>query len=94
MNEIKIPRYIDSQPQLFFWELDEALVFFGCMSVGVAIGGWGLLILMALGYFAVGQFKRFKNGQMPGILQHLTYSVGLMELNKIYRNGLLKIFIL
>lgn len=88
MNEVSIPRYIDAQPQLFFWELDEALVFFGCMGVGVAIGGLYLVLMMVAGYFAVGQFKRFKNGQMDGILQHLAYWSGFMQLNKIYKNGL------
>lgn len=38
MTEIDIPRYIDNQPQLFFWELDEAIIFIGCLAGGISLG--------------------------------------------------------
>ena len=84
MNEIDIPRYIDCQPQLFFWELDEAVVFIGCLAGGIALGGWFALASMGAGIFAVKAFKRFKSGALEGVLLHLCYWAGVMSLNEIY----------
>ena len=53
MNEVDIPRYVDSQPQLFFWEIDEAVIFIGLLGCGIAIGGWFTLLSIIAGYYAV-----------------------------------------
>jgi len=36
VDDVEIPHYIDSQPQIFFWELDEfaPVIFF--MGIGIA----------------------------------------------------------
>ena len=64
------------------------LIFFGFMGVGTLIGGWGVVLMMMLGHLIVKQFQRFKNGAMEGILQHLMYWAGFMQLNDRYRDGL------
>lgn len=85
MDEVEIPHYIDSQPQIFFWELDEfAPVVFG-LAIGVAtdtLTAWFPLII-AFTY----AFQRFKGSQMEGILVHLVYWWGVMPLNKVFENG-------
>lgn len=43
MKEIDIPRYVDSQTQLLFWEIDEAAIFIGCLGAGIALGGWATI---------------------------------------------------
>lgn len=87
MTEIEIPRYVDCQPQLLFWELDEAIIFVGCLAGGIAIGGYATLLAMAGGVFAVKAFRRFKNGALDGILLHLCYWAGVMALNKHYQDS-------
>ncbi|WP_425953174.1 type IV conjugative transfer system protein TraL [Ralstonia pseudosolanacearum] len=84
MKEIDIPRYVDNQVQLFFWEFDEAIIFIGCLASGIALGGYWTLVSMAMGTFAVKAFKRFKNGALEGILYHLCYWAGFLGLNKQY----------
>ena len=32
---VKIPRYIDTQPQILWWELDEVIVLILCLFVGI-----------------------------------------------------------
>lgn len=88
MDEIPIPSYIDSQQQFFIYEFDEALIFFGCMGVGTMIGGWGVVLMMAIGHMIVKKFQRFKTGALEGVLQHLMYRTGFMALNKRYQDGL------
>ena len=87
MKEIDIPRYVDSQMQLLFWEIDEAVIFIGCLGAGIAIGGWATIASLVGGWYAVKRFKRFKNGALDGILQHLCYWAGVMKLNKHYQDS-------
>ena len=87
MIPIDIPRYVDNQPQLFFWELDEAIIFVGCLGGGIALGGYFTLVSMAIGGLAVKLFKRFKNGALDGVLLHLCYWAGFMSLNKRYMDS-------
>ncbi|MBK8380265.1 MAG: hypothetical protein IPL14_20815 [Nitrospira sp.] len=36
MNGTFIPRYLDSLPQIFWWEIDELAVLFVCIFLGIA----------------------------------------------------------
>ena len=92
MNAIDIPRYVDSQPQLLFWELDEAIIFVGCLASGIALGGYFTLVSMAMGVAVVKLFRRFKNGALDGILLHLCYWAGFMGLNKRYPDSSVRDF--
>ncbi|MQU03031.1 type IV conjugative transfer system protein TraL [Pseudomonas sp. FSL R10-2245] len=79
--------HVDSQTQLLFWEIDEAVIFIGCLGAGIAIGGWATIASLVGGWYAVKRFKRFKNGALDGILQHLCYWAGVMQLNKHYQDS-------
>ncbi len=87
MKEVDIPRYVDNQPQIFFWELDEAIIFIGCLAGGIAIGGWATVLAMFGGYFAVKLFRRFKSGALEGVLLHICYWAGVFGLNKHYQDS-------
>lgn len=87
MDPVEIPDYIDSQPQLFFWELDEAIVFVFCFGVGIVIGSWGVLFGIGAGVGVVKFFRRFKNGTFDGILFHIIYWLGLASLNQRFKDG-------
>jgi len=88
MQPIPIPQHVDSQQQFFIYELDEALLFFGCFGIGTQIGGWGLLLMILIGHQVVKRFQRYKNGQMDGILLHLVFWNGFLSLNDRYTDGL------
>lgn len=88
MKEVEIPRYVDAQPQLFFWELDEAIVFVACLAAGIWLGGFFTIASMIVGWGVVKAFRRFKNGALDGILLHLCYGWGLMALNERYTDGM------
>lgn len=94
MKEVEIPRYVDSQPQLFFWELDETIVFVACLAAGIAMGGIFTLISMVAGWFVVKMFRRFKNGSLDGVLLHICYRAGLLGLNKRYKDSMKRDFFL
>lgn len=87
MNDIDIPSYVDSQPQLFFWELDETVVYVSSMAFGILLGGWFIFASMFVGYFAVRSFQKFKDGALDGVLLHICYWAGIMGLNKHYEDS-------
>lgn len=91
MNSVRIPRDIDSQIQILFWELDEFLVFFVLFGVGIVLRGWATLVGLVAGYYAVKFFKKFKEGGLDGALAHIFYGWGVMPLNKIYEDGMARV---
>jgi len=84
MEDIKIPRYIDEVPAL----TEEGAVFVSVSGVGILMGGLWMIPAMIVGYLVVRKFRRFKEGQPPGVLRHMAYWGGWLLLNKIYNNGL------
>jgi conjugal transfer pilus assembly protein TraL len=91
MDEVEIPHYLDSQPQIFFWELDEfaPVIFF--LAVGIAtdtLSAWFPFIVVFSYVFA-----RFKQNNMDGILVHLVYWYGVLPLNKRFTNGMAREFV-
>jgi len=68
---VKIPRYIDTQPQLLWWELDEVIVLILCLFVGI--------LTRQLTYFLLGGFvstyfiTKLKNGKSDGYVFHWFY---------------------
>lgn len=72
---VKIPRYIDSQPQILWWELDEIIVLIMCLIVGI--------ITRQLTYFLLGGFvatyfiTKLKTGKSEGYFFHWFYWIGM-----------------
>ena len=91
MDEIEIPHYIDAQPQIFFWELDEFVPIFALMGVGIATDT--LTPLIPLMFVFSNLFQKFKSSQMEGVLMHLVYWYGVLPLNKIFKNGVIREFV-
>jgi conjugal transfer pilus assembly protein TraL len=86
MESVQIPRYIDSQLQILFFELDEFVLALGVFGIGVVIKQ-ELPAMIAI-YFIVKAFRYFKDGRLDGILLHLEYWHGFLPLNKIAVDGL------
>ena len=77
----KIPRYLDDQPKIFFWDLDVFLIFSTFMFIGIitdyliSAAGFGMIICYA--------FTRYKSGKPDSYLFHALYWNGFMKLKGI-----------
>lgn len=91
MKMVSIPRYIDSQPQFFFWEIDEVAIVVVCMGVGILFEVLGPLLIAS--FLLTWQFRKFKMARMEGILMHMMFWFTGMGINKKFDNGLLREFV-
>jgi conjugal transfer pilus assembly protein TraL len=85
MNEIDIPRYVDSQHQMFFWELDEVVIIASIIGLGMLLDYlfYSMIPAIAIGLI----FSRYKNGNLEGVLMHMAFWAGFVGLNKYFPNG-------
>lgn len=80
MNEVVIPRYIDSQPQFFMWELDEFCVAAGLFGTGIITETmWTMVVLIIV---ISGWLKKFKKDNLEGALLHIAFWTGVTAMNK------------
>jgi conjugal transfer pilus assembly protein TraL len=86
MREVDIPRYIDAQPQFFWWELDEFALAIGLMGVGMLTETLSIMFVVIVVVSA--WMKRFKSNNLDGAIVHIAYKAGLLPLNHAYRDGL------
>jgi conjugal transfer pilus assembly protein TraL len=88
MNERPIPNYVDDQPQIFFWEVDE---FLPAVVLFVLFYMWDQILLgMFLSAVFTKFFSRFKLNSMAGVLHHMAWWFGMINMNKRFPNGLLR----
>jgi conjugal transfer pilus assembly protein TraL len=87
---VNIPRYIDSQYQVFFWEMDELIPLIVFIGVGIIFEI--LLFALVIGGVLTMRFSRFKLARLDGVLVHAGYWLGMFSLNKLFKNGLIREF--
>ncbi|WP_075588248.1 type IV conjugative transfer system protein TraL [Rhodoferax antarcticus] len=87
MKSTKIPRYIDSTPQLFFWELDEFVILMSGFALGILGGGLWTLVGLGFGFFLVNVFRKYKDGGLPGQLNHIAHWHNGININSRFPNG-------
>lgn len=90
MSEIAIPRYVDSQAQMFWWEVDELIPLVSMFGVGIMIGSIATMMIPAVGVSYL--FSRFKSASLDGVLLHLGYWIGAVPLNRYFKNGAVRNF--
>jgi conjugal transfer pilus assembly protein TraL len=66
-----IPRYIDSPPQLLWWELDEVIVLIICVFAGMLARE--LTAFLVVGVLSTVLIGRMKRGKSDGIVYHWCY---------------------
>lgn len=88
LSVVSIPRFIDSQYQVFFWEMDELVPLIVALGAGIMFEV--LLYALIFGLIFSVRFSRFKMARLDGVLVHFAYWVGMMALNKMFRNGLVR----
>jgi len=91
IRPIRFPRFVDSQPLLLFWELDEAVVYVLCLLVGIVTRE--LVAMAIIGFIVVKFFGMWKSKRLDGVLMHLAHRHLAFALNKRFRNGEDKDFI-
>jgi type IV conjugative transfer system protein TraL len=73
--ETRIPRYLNSQAQILWWELDEALIL--TASIGVGILYELLPLTVPLGLLAARALARNKANRGHGWLLHAAWHRGI-----------------
>ena len=79
MENVQIPRFIDDQPSILFWDLDEFIIFAFFIMMGIWLKS--MMLGMIFGYFVVQKFKKGKGNHLEGRLAHMAYYYGILDLN-------------
>ncbi len=85
MKDIEIPRFVDSQVQVFFWEIDEIVPMVASVGIGIMTGALTYMLIPA--FIITKLFSKYKEMHLDGILLHYAYWVGIFPLNKAHDNG-------
>lgn len=88
MKEYDIPRYIDSQQQFLFWELDEFCVCSGLFMIGILSDT--LTVMCIVIYFVTNGMARMKNNTLDGLLFHLCFWLGLVSVSNEFDDAVTK----
>lgn len=68
-----IPRRLDDQMKLLWWDFDVAVFTIIGLMAGIWVGGLFTFIFLGLGILASWGFGRIKSGKHPGYTFHLYY---------------------
>ncbi len=77
----QIPRYLDDQPKIFFWDFDVFLIFSTCVFMGIITSFLIFSLLLGIG-ISYG-FTKFKTGKPDSYLYHALYWHGFLKLHNI-----------
>ncbi|NCA70461.1 MAG: type IV conjugative transfer system protein TraL [Sphingobacteriia bacterium] len=91
MDLVPIPRYVDSQMQILFWEIDEVVPVVALMGVGIMTDTMGYMIFVMVIVWKL--FGKFKNRNLDGVLMHMAYAGGLSNLNKRFPPGVERVYV-
>ena len=74
MNEnlkFLVPKYLDTQPKLFIWDFDVAMIFMVVMGLGIVMGAFITPLVMSMVLCSF--YQKMKSGRQPGYSIHLLY---------------------
>lgn len=73
---VRIPRGLDSPPQLLLWQVDELSPVIAGMIIGIAIEQ--LIICIFIGFLMVKVYKKLRDGRPDGYPIHFLYWFGVI----------------
>jgi len=76
----KIARYIDDPPQIFFWDIDEIIIFGMFFGIGMLANILTIMIFIAIGVNLL--FSRVKQCRSDGFFLHILYWLGILRLRE------------
>ena len=95
-DPVAFPQYLDNSQQVLMFEADDLMPILGGLALAAIMNMWarnpvltyglGLGLGVLLSYLYV----RSKRNALSGGLKHVIYLSGLVPLNKIHKNGLLR----
>ncbi|TDA63644.1 type IV conjugative transfer system protein TraL [Sulfuricurvum sp. IAE1] len=74
MEERYIPKYLNAQIQLLWWELDEMIVLMAFVGLGIVADH--TYIFAGLGIIAMNIYSKLNNQKQPGFFKHVMYRFG------------------
>lgn len=74
MEERYVPKYLNAQIQLLWWELDEIIVGMIFVSLGIITNH--TYIGAIAGLTAMGYYTKLRNQKQPGFFKHVMYKYG------------------
>jgi conjugal transfer pilus assembly protein TraL len=87
---IEMPKYIDDQLQMLWWEMDEFMVMLLVAGIGMIFNllGTGMLI----GVFVIPLLRKAKRVSLNGAALHIIVATGFVPLNKEFDDSAEKEF--
>ncbi len=70
-----IPKYLNAEPQILWWDLSEFMVFLVILSIGI-LGDFPF-IAACIGVLILKFIGKLFNKKEPGYAKHFAYSKGL-----------------
>lgn len=74
MEDRYIPKYLNAQIQLLWWELDEMIVLMTFVSFGIISGH--TYIGACIGFIFMNIYSKLNSKKQPGYFKHVMYRYG------------------
>jgi conjugal transfer pilus assembly protein TraL len=84
--QIDMPKYVDSQIQILWWEMDEFLIAMIIMSVGLMLHAFFTPLVLMIAIMPV--ITKLKRSALEGAPMHSLFAAGLTPLNKEFTDAL------
>ncbi|QMI49770.1 type IV conjugative transfer system protein TraL [Burkholderia sp. MBR-1] len=91
MKRVEIPQWIDSFPQIMWFEVDEITPFIFCFAAGSLLHMTSPMLILGVGITWL--YLKHKRNSLDGSLLHMMFWWGLMALNSVFKNGLIREYI-
>lgn len=85
-----MPKYVDSQIQVLWWEADEFII--AATTLGTGIMYHQILLSVVAVVFLMPVMAKLKRSALEGAAMHTLYSMGIAPLNKEFSDALEKEF--
>jgi conjugal transfer pilus assembly protein TraL len=91
MEEHYIPKYLNAQIQILWWEIDQIIAIFSGLIIGIFSNRIFLGLLIGGGISYV--YTKIKGSHQPGFLKHICYAVGLYNVKERFPEYYIKEFV-
>ena len=78
-SEIKMPKYVDYQVQVLWWEADEFII--ACTTIGIGLMMHTIVWPAVFLFLVMPRIAKLKRSALDGAAMHMLYATGLFPLN-------------
>lgn len=83
---VVLPKFVDAQQQVLWWEADEFVIAITIFGIGMVMHTLVYPLLTIIAVMPV--VSRMKRSALEGAAMHILYSTGLIPLNKEFDDAL------